>query len=182
MHKLHMAWDRIARIEGGTARPISPATPPRPLHIRHRPLRWARRNVLPKARVSLQAPSMRTLSVFLSCAALACVSEHGPLTNRMAQSGTHYLTRAARQPVSWQPWGREAFALAARLDRPVLLYVGADECRWCAVMDREVYGDPGRGACCSVRRWGHRSPGCGPPSRPRPARTPPWEASCTRRP
>src|SRR5436309_593056 len=146
MHKLHMAWDRIARIEGGTARPISPATPPRPLHIPHRPLRWARRNVLPKARVSLQAPSMRTLSVFLSCAALACVSEHGPLTNRMAQSGTHYLTRAARQPVSWQPWGREAFALAARLDRPVLLYVGADECRWCAVMDREVYGDPALGA------------------------------------
>src|SRR5216117_3363831 len=146
MHKLHMAWDRIARIEGGTARPISPATPPRPLHIPHRPLRWARRNVLPKARVSLQAPSMRTLSVFLSCAALACVSEHGPLTNRMAQSATHYLTRAARQPVSWQPWGREAFALAARLDRPVLLYVGADECRWCAVMDREVYGDPALGA------------------------------------
>src|SRR5213596_2578681 len=146
MHKLHMAWDRIARIEGGTARPISPATPPRPLHIPHRPLRWARRNVLPKARVSLQAPSMRTLSVFLSCAALACVSEHGPLTNRMAQSATHYLTRAARQPVSWQPWGREAFALAARLDRPVLLYVGADECRWCAVMDREAYGDPVLGA------------------------------------
>ncbi|HYU02181.1 MAG TPA: DUF255 domain-containing protein [Gemmatimonadales bacterium] len=90
---------------------------------------------------------MRTLSlVFLSCAALACVSEHGPLTNRMAQSSTRYLTRAARQPVSWQPWGREAFALAARLDRPVLLYVGADECRWCAVMDREVYGDPALGA------------------------------------
>src|SRR5437773_4926828 len=104
-------------------------------------------NVLPKARVSFQAPSMRTLSlVFLSCAALACVSEHGPLTNRMAQSSTRYLTRAARQPVSWQPWGREAFALAARLDRPVLLYVGADECRWCAVMDREVYGDPALGA------------------------------------
>src|SRR5438876_12264192 len=146
MHKLHMAWDRIARIEGGTARPISPATPPRPLHIPHRPLRWARRNVLPKARVSLQAPSMRTLSVFLSCAALACVSEHGPLTNRMAQSRTHYLTRAARQPVSWQPWGREAFALAARLDRPVLLYVGADDCRSCAAMDREVYEDAALGS------------------------------------
>jgi len=78
--------------------------------------------------------------------ALACVSEHGPLTNRMSQSTTSYLTRAARQPVSWQPWGREAFALAARLDRPVLLYVGADDCRWCVVMDREVYGDPTIGA------------------------------------
>src|SRR5438034_970389 len=64
----------------------------------------------------------------------------------MAQSTTPYLARAAREPVSWQPWGRDAFALAARLDRPILLYVGADDCRWCGVMDREVYGDPGLGA------------------------------------
>jgi uncharacterized protein YyaL (SSP411 family) len=85
---------------------------------------------------------MRTLSSFVfSLLALGCVSEHGPLANRMAQSTTPYLARAARQPVSWQPWGRDAFALAARLDRPVLLYLGADDCRWCAVMDREVYGD-----------------------------------------
>src|SRR5436309_2400900 len=94
---------------------------------------------------------MRALASFplpsLSLLALAgCVSEHGPLTNRMAQSTTPYLARAARQPVSWQPWGRDAFALAARLDRPILLYVGADDCRWCGVMDREVYGDPGLGA------------------------------------
>src|SRR5437667_69399 len=78
--------------------------------------------------------------------ALACVSEHGPLTNRMAQSATPYLARAAKQPVSWQQWSRDAFALAARLDRPVLLYIGADDCRWCGVMDREVYGDPLLGA------------------------------------
>src|SRR5438094_9883698 len=64
----------------------------------------------------------------------------------MAQSSTRYLTRAARQPVSWQPWGREAFALAARLDRPVLLYVGADDCRSCAAMDREVYEDAALGS------------------------------------
>ncbi len=78
--------------------------------------------------------------------ASACVSEHGPLTNRMAQSATPYLARAAKQPVSWQPWGRDAFALAARLDRPVLLYIGADDCRWCSIMDREVYRDPILGA------------------------------------
>jgi uncharacterized protein YyaL (SSP411 family) len=64
----------------------------------------------------------------------------------MAQAATPYLARAARQPVSWQPWSRDAFALAARLDRPVLLYVGADDCRWCTVMDREVYTDPALGA------------------------------------
>src|SRR5207253_4211332 len=56
------------------------------------------------------------------------------------------LARAARQPVSWQQWGRDAFSLAARLDRPILLYVGADDCRWCGVMDREVYGDAVLGA------------------------------------
>jgi uncharacterized protein YyaL (SSP411 family) len=90
---------------------------------------------------------MRTLSsLLLGLSAVACVSEHGPLTNRMAQSTTPYLARAARQPVSWQPWGRDAFSLAARLDRPILLYVGADDCRWCGVMDREVYGDAVLGA------------------------------------
>ncbi|HYL21389.1 MAG TPA: DUF255 domain-containing protein [Gemmatimonadales bacterium] len=98
---------------------------------------------------------MRTVGLFrlrlvlpvpLPLLALACVSEHGPLTNRMAQSATPYLARAAKQPVSWQPWSRDAFALAARLDRPVLLYIGADDCRWCGVMDREVYGDPVLGA------------------------------------
>jgi len=77
---------------------------------------------------------------------LACASEHGALVNRMAHTATPYLARAARQPVSWQPWSRDAFALAARLDRPVLLYVGAEDCRWCTVMDREVYSDPGLGA------------------------------------
>src|SRR5690349_5356092 len=79
----------------------------------------------------------------LSLLASACVSEHGPLTNRMAQSATPYLARAAKQPVSWQPWGPDAFALAARLDRPVLLYIGAEDCRWCVQMDREAYADAG---------------------------------------
>ena len=60
----------------------------------------------------------------------------------MAHSGTTYLARAARQPVNWQPWGREAFALAAKLDRPVLLYIGSDTCRWCAETDRAIYTDP----------------------------------------
>jgi len=78
--------------------------------------------------------------------ALACATEHGALVNRMAQTATPYLARAARQPVSWQPWSRDVFALAARLDRPVLLYVGAEDCRWCTVMDREVYSNPDLGA------------------------------------
>jgi len=64
----------------------------------------------------------------------------------MAQTGTSYLARAARQPVRWQPWGRDAFALAAKLDRPILLYIGSDACRWCAETDRAIYTDPEIGA------------------------------------
>jgi uncharacterized protein YyaL (SSP411 family) len=84
--------------------------------------------------------------IVFSAAAAACIGERGPFINRMAQSGTSYLARAARQPVRWQPWGRDAFALAAKLDRPVLLYIGSDTCRWCAETDRAIYTDPEIGA------------------------------------
>jgi uncharacterized protein YyaL (SSP411 family) len=91
---------------------------------------------------------MRTRSLLPVClaASAACVTERGPFTNRMAHSATSYLARAARQPVNWQPWGRDAFALAAKLDRPVLLYVGGDACRWCTETDRAIYTDPEIGA------------------------------------
>ena len=82
----------------------------------------------------------------LALVAPACATEHGAFVNQMAHTATPYLARAARQPVSWQPWSREVFALAARLDRPILLYVGAEDCRWCTEMDREVYSDPELGA------------------------------------
>ena len=88
----------------------------------------------------------RSLLTILLAAASACIAERGPFTNRMAHSATSYLARAARQPVNWQPWGRDAFALAAKLDRPVLLYVGGDACRWCAETDRAIYTDPEIGA------------------------------------
>jgi hypothetical protein len=70
-------------------------------------------------------PSRAALSLTATLTVAACVTEQGPLTNRMEQATTGYLSRAARQPVRWQPWGAEAFALAARLDRPVLLVIGS---------------------------------------------------------
>ncbi len=86
--------------------------------------------------------------VFVICTVVvfACLGERRPFTNRMAQSATSYLARAAGQPVRWQPWGRDAFGLAARLDRPILLYIGSDGCRWCAETDRAIYTDPEIGA------------------------------------
>lgn len=85
---------------------------------------------------------MRSPLLLLVLGAAACIAERGPLSNRMAHSATNYLARAARQPVRWQPWGRDAFVLAAKLDRPVLLYVGGEACRWCAETDRAIYTDP----------------------------------------
>ena len=46
------------------------------------------------------------------------------------------------QPIRWHEWGEEAFALAKRENKPILLDIGAVWCHWCHVMDRESYEDP----------------------------------------
>jgi uncharacterized protein len=46
------------------------------------------------------------------------------------------------QPIQWHEWGEEAFAAAARENKPMLLDIGAVWCHWCHVMDRESYDDP----------------------------------------
>lgn len=50
-----------------------------------------------------------------------------------------YLKSAAHQPVNWYAWSPEAFQEAERLDRPLLLDIGAAWCHWCHVIDRESY-------------------------------------------
>jgi len=45
------------------------------------------------------------------------------------------------QPIQWHEWGEEAFALAQRESKPMLLDIGAVWCHWCHVMDRESYDD-----------------------------------------
>lgn len=60
-------------------------------------------------------------------------------SNRLAGSDSAYLKRAAQQPVDWYPWGSEAWERAKKLDRPVLLDLGAVWCGWCNLMDRESY-------------------------------------------
>lgn len=62
--------------------------------------------------------------------------------NHLSTATSAYLTSAAHQPVPWWPWSAEAFAEAARLDRPILLDIGAVWCHWCHVMDGESYEDP----------------------------------------
>jgi hypothetical protein len=64
------------------------------------------------------------------------------MTNRLGDAASAYLQSASHQPIHWHPWGAEAFAEAAREDRPVLLDIGAVWCHWCHVMDGESYEDP----------------------------------------
>jgi uncharacterized protein len=64
-------------------------------------------------------------------------------TNPLAEASSSYLRSAMHQPVQWHEWGADAFARAAREDKPILLDIGAVWCHWCHVMDRESYEDPG---------------------------------------
>jgi hypothetical protein len=63
--------------------------------------------------------------------------------NALSRASSAYLRSAMHQPVQWHEWGEEAFAAAAREDRPVLLEIGAVWCHWCHVMDRESYDNAG---------------------------------------
>jgi uncharacterized protein YyaL (SSP411 family) len=60
-------------------------------------------------------------------------------TNRLAREKSPYLLQHAHNPVDWYPWGEEAFAKAAREDKPVFLSVGYSTCHWCHVMERESF-------------------------------------------
>ena len=62
-------------------------------------------------------------------------------TNRLIESSSPYLLQHAHNPVSWYPWGEEAFARARAENRPVFLSVGYSTCHWCHVMEGESFED-----------------------------------------
>ena len=59
--------------------------------------------------------------------------------NALAGASSAYLRSAMHQPIQWNEWGEETFALAQRENKPILLDIGAVWCHWCHVMDRESY-------------------------------------------
>ena len=63
------------------------------------------------------------------------------MPNRLAAETSPYLLQHAENPVDWWPWGPDAFAEAARSDRPVLLSIGYAACHWCHVMAHESFED-----------------------------------------
>jgi uncharacterized protein YyaL (SSP411 family) len=62
--------------------------------------------------------------------------------NALSKASSAYLRSAMHQPIQWHEWGEEAFAVAQRENKPILLDIGAVWCHWCHVMDRESYDDP----------------------------------------
>src|SRR6266481_3240759 len=62
--------------------------------------------------------------------------------NALSRAASSYLRSAMHQPIQWHEWGEEAFAVAKRENKPILLDIGAVWCHWCHVMDRESYDDP----------------------------------------
>ena len=66
--------------------------------------------------------------------------------NRLGESGSLYLRQHRGNPVHWQPWDDDAFALAGAWDKPILLSIGYAACHWCHVMARESFADPATAA------------------------------------
>lgn len=64
------------------------------------------------------------------------------MTNRLSDAVSPYLRAHSGNPVSWWPWGDEAFAEAERRDVPVFVSIGYATCHWCHVMARESFSDP----------------------------------------
>ncbi len=63
------------------------------------------------------------------------------MPNRLAKETSPYLLQHADNPVDWYPWGDEAFELARKTAKPVLLSVGYSACHWCHVMAHESFED-----------------------------------------
>src|SRR4029078_2417739 len=59
--------------------------------------------------------------------------------DRLAGASSPYLLQHAHNPVDWFPWGEEAFAVARREQKPVLLSIGYSACHWCHVMEHESF-------------------------------------------
>ncbi len=64
------------------------------------------------------------------------MSEH---TNHLIHETSPYLLQHAHNPVDWYPWGKEAFALAKKENKPIFLSIGYSSCHWCHVMEEESF-------------------------------------------
>ncbi len=63
------------------------------------------------------------------------------MSNRLERETSPYLLLHKDNPVDWYPWSEEAFARAAREDKPIFLSIGYSACHWCHVIAHESFED-----------------------------------------
>jgi uncharacterized protein YyaL (SSP411 family) len=61
--------------------------------------------------------------------------------NHLSGQASPYLLQHVHNPVNWYPWGEEAFAKAAKENKPIFLSIGYATCHWCHVMAHESFED-----------------------------------------
>ncbi|MBB5373766.1 thioredoxin domain-containing protein [Acidocella aromatica] len=64
------------------------------------------------------------------------------MRNMLDEASSPYLLQHKDNPVHWQLWSPETLALAAQLNRPILLSIGYAACHWCHVMAHESFENP----------------------------------------
>ena len=63
------------------------------------------------------------------------------MVNKLKNESSLYLKQHENNPVSWYPWGEEAFSKASNEDKPIFLSIGYSSCHWCHVMAHECFED-----------------------------------------
>ncbi len=114
------------RSSGTTVPAVSASTP--------NPQQPAIPSPTPAGELSLSSPSPAT-------APTAAPAKASDGANRLAQASSPYLRRAAKAPVHWMEWGPEAFERAKTLNRPMVIFIGANWCRWCHLMDEQTFAN-----------------------------------------
>ena len=73
--------------------------------------------------------------------------ESGPLpaagaANRLLKEQSAFLRKHANDVVDWYPWGPEAFALAKKENKPILVSIGYASCPWSQKLQEHAFKDP----------------------------------------
>jgi len=83
-------------------------------------------------------------SMYVSTALVEITGSFFHYASHVGQTEFHFSPRPNRAAeINWRGWSEEAFAEAARVDRPILLSISAVWCHWCHVMDETTYSNSG---------------------------------------
>lgn len=63
------------------------------------------------------------------------------MPNRLETESSLYLKQHGNNPVNWWPWCTEAFEVAKRENKLILISIGYSSCHWCHVMAHESFED-----------------------------------------